>query len=216
MMELWKRQAVWVRAALLDCTPVPLEALFIPRSSTGSLARKMEPQPGMVPREAAVLLLLYPHESELWFPLTVRSSRLEHHRGEVSLPGGATDPDDDSPVATALRETHEELGIDPTSIEIWGRLSNLYIPVSNFRLTPIVGFVAELPDLVPCSYEIAEVFGVPLSYVQRPEAVVVEEWVLGQQPAYVPFFLLRGYKVWGATAIVVSELLVRIARLRAG
>jgi 8-oxo-dGTP pyrophosphatase MutT (NUDIX family) len=210
--QTWEQQAYYISLALADKRPVEIDALLIPRNASGNLARKMTPEPGSNPRQAAILLLFYPHEDELWFPLTVRSKKLTRHSGEVSFPGGATDPEDDGPPGTALRETHEELGIPPHRVEIWGALTRLYVSVSNFYLTPVVGFTPGLPEMHPCSLEIAEVFGVPLSYVQDPTNIQVEEWVIHDHPTLVPYFPLHGHKVWGATAIILSELLVRLQR----
>ncbi len=199
--------------ALADPARVSVDDLLVPRDSNHLLARKMTPEPGVVPRFAAVLLLFYPHEEELWLPLTVRSTRLPHHSGEVSLPGGAADPDDAGPIGTALRETQEEIGVAPEDITIWGTLSRIYIPASNFSLKPIVGYIPHVPTIIPNHYEIAEVFSVPLRVLMSPSTVVTETWDLQGIRALVPFFALQGYKVWGATALVLSELVARLRRI---
>lgn len=208
----WEQLAEYVRLALIDDQPVGVDALLIPRNQERELVRKMKPDAGVKPRYAAALVLLYPHDDTLWLPLTVRSTLVAHHRGEVSLPGGATDPDDDGPIATALRETDEELGVPPDDIQVWGTLTRLYIPASNFCLNPVVGFLPHPPVLVPCSREIAQVFAVSLPYLLNPDNVVVEEWHLNDAPALVPFWHISGHKVWGATAIVLSELAARLRR----
>lgn len=213
MQEKWKQQTQWIHRALADTTPIETNELLLPLSTEGQIVRKMTPDPGVVPREAAVLVLFYPRKGELWFPLTARSHRLSNHGGEVSLPGGAVDPDDHGPVATALRETYEELGVNPEEIEVWGFLSTIYIPASNFRLTPVVGFASALPGFCPCPFEIAEVFSVPVCQILNPSTVVTEEWTLHNAQAYVPFFSLNGYKVWGATALLLSELVARLRRV---
>jgi 8-oxo-dGTP pyrophosphatase MutT (NUDIX family) len=214
-MSNWQEQAALVRQALADPAPPTLDELLVLRDLTGQVVRQMEPPPGATPRPAAVLLLLYPYLGELWLPLTVRSSRLPSHRGEVSLPGGATDPEDADAAATALRETHEELGIDPASVTIWGRLSPFYIPPSNFQLSPVVGFSAAPPAITPSPYEVEQVFHVPLSRLLDPATVQVEEWTRREIRMRVPFFALEGHKVWGATALLLSELVARIRRIQA-
>ena len=103
-----QRQITALRHALAAPTPLASEELFVIRDLAGHALRPMEPLPGVTPREAAALLLLYPSAGELWLPLTVRSARLTTHRGEVSLPGGGADPGDGSSVQTALREAWEE------------------------------------------------------------------------------------------------------------
>jgi 8-oxo-dGTP pyrophosphatase MutT (NUDIX family) len=204
-----------IQQALADTRSVSPADLLIPHDGTGDPMRQMQPEPGTTPREAAALLLFYPYAGELWFPLTVRTNHLPQHRGEVSLPGGATDPEDDGPTATALREAYEELGIERTSVEVWGPLAPIYIPPSNFRLTPVVGFMPVPPHYQPCPDEIAAVFTVPLRQVLDPATVVVEIWTLRGEQVHVPFFALEGYKVWGATALVLSELTARLRRLLA-
>jgi 8-oxo-dGTP pyrophosphatase MutT (NUDIX family) len=209
------QQIDMVQRALTDTRPVPPEELLIPHDGTGEPMRQMEPEPDTIPREAAALLLFYPDMGELWFPLTVRTNHLPQHRGEVSLPGGATELEDAGPIATALREANEELGIEHTSVEIWGLLDSIYIPPSNFRLTPVVGFTPAPPHYHPCPDEIAAVFAVPLRQVLDPATVTVEVWTLRGDHVHVPFFALEGYKVWGATALVLSELTARLRRMLA-
>jgi 8-oxo-dGTP pyrophosphatase MutT (NUDIX family) len=209
----WQQQAERVHRALHYTKPIPQDELLLPRGINGDLMRKMFPDPGVAPREAAVLLLFYPHTHDLCFPLTVRSSALPQHSGEVSLPGGRVDPEDDGPVCTALRETYEELGIPIQSVEVWGQLAPVYIPASNFRLTPIIGFTPATPHIVPNPGEIAEVFSASLTHLLNPTTVVVEEWVRYGHSMMVPFFALEGHKVWGATAILLSELVARLRRV---
>ncbi len=212
-MTSWQRRIEQIRHALADPTPVPFEELLLLRDQAGQLARQMTPGPGVTPREAGALLLLYPHDDDLWVPLTVRSSALPLHRGEVSLPGGGVDPEDSGPVAAALREAHEEVGLDPSAVEILGTLTPFYIPPSNFRLTPVVGWMESVPTLHPNPTEVEAVFTVPLSRLLDPATIVVEEWTRLGVPLQVPFFSLEGYKVWGATALLLSELLARLRRV---
>ncbi len=209
----WQQQAGHIQRALRYPHPIPQDELLIPHAPDGSLMRTMTPEPGVIPREAAVLLLFYPHADDLAFPLTLRSSALPQHSGEISLPGGATDPEDDSAVATALRETHEELGIAPEHVEIWGTLAPLYIHHSNFRLTPVVGFTPSAPHIVPNPTEIAAVFSASLSHLLDPATVRVEEWIRHDTVLRVPFFALEGHTVWGATALLLSELVARMRRV---
>ncbi|GIV98213.1 MAG: coenzyme A pyrophosphatase [Herpetosiphonaceae bacterium] len=184
---------------------------LMPRLLDGKPARPPGPPPGVVPRVGAVLALLYPHAGELMLPLTVRSELLTNHRGEVSLPGGAADPDDPDLSWTALRESQEELGIAPEAIELWGTLTPVYIRPSNFQITPYVGYIAEPPELRPHAREVAQVLELPLRHLLHPETVVVEEWVRQGTPMLVPFYLFQGFKIWGATAIILSQLAARAA-----
>lgn len=212
-LHSWEPWAARVRAALEPGPPVSFDELLLVRDPEGRLARRFEPPAGMVPRLGAVLVLLYPDGDDLRLPLTVRSDRLSSHRGEVSLPGGAIDPGDDGPIAAALRECHEELGVEPASVAVWGTLSPFYIPPSNFRITPVVGFCEQAPVLRPNGDEVSAVISVTLRELLDPRLVVTERWLLRGVEVDVPFFAIGGQKVWGATAIVLSELVALMRRV---
>jgi 8-oxo-dGTP pyrophosphatase MutT (NUDIX family) len=170
----WEHWSALVQTALEPGPAIPLEQLLLVRDLSGRLVRRFEPPEGVTARLAAVLLLLFPTGEDLSFLLTVRSNTLPNHRGEVSLPGGATDPEDASPIATALRECWEELGVAPDQITVWGSLTPIYIPPSNFRITPIVGFSAQPPELKPNTSEVSAVLTSTLRHLLDP-ATVVEE-----------------------------------------
>lgn len=199
-----------MRAALASGQTIPHDQLLLVRDLSGKLQRQLEPPEGVVPRPGAVLLLLYADGDELHLPLTVRSEHLPHHRGEVSLPGGATDAEDDGPVDTALRECYEEIGVARESIEVWGMLSPLYIRPSNFQITPVVGFSPQPPELRLNAAEVSMALTISLSELLDPARVMVEQWTLRGSDVQVPFFSISGYKVWGATALILSELVARM------
>lgn len=212
-MANWEQQLADLKRAMADERPIAHEELLIMRDTQGRLARQMQPGPDVTPRLAGVLLLLYPQAGELWLPLTVRSSDLPLHRGEVSLPGGRVDPGDDGPMGAALREAHEEVGIDPAAVTILGTLASFYIPPSNHLLTPVVGYALQAPQLRPEPREVAAVFSVPLRQLLDPATIVYEQREWRGMAIDVPYFALEGYKVWGATALLLSELLARLRRL---
>ncbi|HWQ13194.1 MAG TPA: CoA pyrophosphatase [Roseiflexaceae bacterium] len=209
----WERWEALARAALQPGPAVLPDQLLLVRDLSGRTIRPFDPPPDVTPRPGAVLILLYPDGDDLRLPLTVRSDHLPNHRGEVSLPGGATDPEDDGPAATALRECEEELGVDPATVAIWGTLTPIYIPPSNFRITPVVGFSARPPALQINDREVSAVITVTLRELLDPARVVVEQWTLRGLEVRVPFFAIAGHKVWGATALMLSELVARIRRL---
>lgn len=211
--SLLSRQIAALRAAMAEPTPLKLEEVLIFRSLAGQPMRPMQPPPGVAPRTAAVLLLFYPSAEELWVPLTLRSARLTTHRGEVSLPGGGCDQHDDGPVATALREAWEELAINPDHVEVLGTLTSFYVAPSNNCLTPVVGLNRGTPTIRPDPDEVEAAFSVPLRMLLDPQTVGEEVWEMRGQQVRVPFFLLEGYKVWGATALLLSELVVRLRRV---
>jgi 8-oxo-dGTP pyrophosphatase MutT (NUDIX family) len=209
---MWQRQLALVRQALADPTAPTADELLIMRGLDGALTRLMEPPAGVVPREAAALLLLFPQNDELHLPLTVRSSRLTTHRGEVALPGGGIDADDVDEIAAALRETQEEIGVTPHEISILGRLSPFYIAPSNNRLTPVVGVCLKTPQISADPREVESVFTVPLRELFDQRNIQEEIWERRGMQMRIPFFALNGYKVWGATALLLSELTARMRR----
>jgi 8-oxo-dGTP pyrophosphatase MutT (NUDIX family) len=170
------------------------------------VARRMLPQAGRQPRLAAVLVLLYPDSDGLRLLLTRRPDSLREHSGQISFPGGSRDANDDSFVATALREACEELGLCAQAVDVLGQLSTLYIPPSNFEVHPIVGCTLGIPTLQPNREEVAEVLHVPLDWLLDDARKGSERWPLAGQIIDVPYYLLHGHKVWGATAIMLSEL----------
>lgn len=209
----WERWAALAQRALRPGPPIAADELLLVRDPAGAVYRPLEPPPGATARLGAVLILLYPSGEDLRLPLTVRSDELPTHRGEVSLPGGGADPQDSSPAATALRECHEELGIAPATIDVWGALAPIYIAPSNFSITPVVGFCAAEPELRVNPGEVSAVISVTLRELLDPGRVVTERWQLRGREMIVPFFDIAGHKVWGATALILSELAARIRRL---
>ena len=174
-----------------------------------------QPRPGWDPertaprgRAAAVLALLVPagDDGDAALLYTERTKDLEVHRGQVSFPGGACEPGE-SVVETALRETHEELGIDPAQPRVLGGLSPLWIPATGFTVSPSVAVLEELPALVPNPAEVARVFQVPLGWLLRPGVIVREARSHDGLWHEVPYFPLEKAWLWGATAMMTAELL---------
>ena len=157
-------------------------------------------------REAGVLALLFPLDHEPALLLTVRRPDLEHHPGQISFPGGRLEPGESSREA-ALREAHEEVALDPASVDLLGALTPLYIPPSNFCVYPYVGAVYEMPMLRPMDAEVADILYAPLDHLIHPDTRTTEVWSLHGGRVRVPFFSVDGHQVWGATAMMLAELL---------
>jgi 8-oxo-dGTP pyrophosphatase MutT (NUDIX family) len=159
-------------------------------------------------RDGAALLLLYPHEDHLHVVLTVRGAEMRNHTGQVSLPGGRVEQGE-SFEAAALREAQEEIGVDPATVEVLGRLTPLHIPVSGFLLHPIVGATSMRPAFQRAEWEVARIIEAPVSLLSDPAVVRRElrtRTVNGQSiDVNVPFYDIDGEKVWGATAMVLAE-----------
>ena len=155
---------------------------------------------------AGVLILLYPKEDTLSVVLTRRTEKLERHQAQISFPGGRQE-EGESLEQTALRETCEELGIDPVDIRIIGQLTPLYIPPTNYCIYPVVARMDKIPHFFPSAFEVAEVLEIPLEHLLDPKTVHREKWTLRGAEVSVPFYLYQGHKIWGATAMVLAEFL---------
>src|SRR5262245_12605062 len=154
-------------------------------------------------RDASVLVLIYPHQSEWLLPLTRRTDTVADHRGQISFTGGARELDE-SVEATALREARDEIGLEPGQVEVLGRLTRLHIPHSNFVVTPIVGLSTSRPIFSMDRREVAEILEVPLALLLDPGTVVEESWRLASGEAQVPLYRVGAHKVWGATAMILA------------
>lgn len=159
-------------------------------------------------RPAAVLVPLLQRDGEWQVVLTRRADGLRQHGGQISFPGGKRDPTDRDACATALRETHEEIGVRPESVEILGQLDD-QLTFTRFRITPIVGWLPAPPSWQPDRNEVAEVFELPLALVCDVERY---RWSsLHRDGLQIPYARLDvpGRDVWGATAAVLWDLCLR-------
>jgi len=170
--------------------------------------RPFRPPPGAAElRQAGVLLILYPIHGALHLTLTVRTPDLNHHSGQISLPGGGWEEGDGSLQGTALREAREEVGIVTEGLEILGSLTPLYVPPSNNLVHPFVAYTPQRPVFHPDPKEVAELLDVPLALLLDLAARREEDWTWRGAPLHVPFYAVGEHKVWGATAIILAEFL---------
>ncbi|HUF47243.1 MAG TPA: CoA pyrophosphatase [Vicinamibacterales bacterium] len=163
--------------------------------------------PGQQPAEArpaAALILVYPGERGPTIPLTLRRHDLSVHAGQVSLPGGRLDPGE-LPEAGALREAHEEIGIDPAAVRLVGPLSSLWVVVSNHLLHPIVGVTDTRPDFRLAEREVDSLIEVPVAELQNPACLAVHRLTGDGYVIDYQCFKVGGHDVWGATGMVLGE-----------
>lgn len=164
---------------------------------------------GGVPTQSAVLAALYDDDEGPGVVLTRRAAHLRSHKGEVAFPGGRSEPHDADLAATALREAHEETALDPTSVDVIGRLDGLQTFSSGSEIHPYVGVLPARPDLVPEEGEVAAILHVPLAELVAEGVYREERWTFGDRvDRPMHFFELIGDTVWGATARMLRQLLL--------
>ena len=169
-------------------------------------------QPQRIARDdlprAAVLIALYEQEGTPHVLLTVRTDTVEHHKGQISFPGGAQDPEDPDLVATALRESEEEIGLQRGDVEVWGRLDDI-VTISNFVVSPYVGRVtAAAPyPFVPSAIEVAELLAVPLPHLHGPSGLNTEPAPWRGRLVPPPSYSFGEHLIWGATARMLRQFL---------
>ena len=160
-------------------------------------------------RQAAVLIPLYVRDKGLWTLFTKRTDHVEHHKGQISFPGGTQDPGDANPWETAVRETEEEIGVPRTSVQILGALPRL-VTVTDFEISPFVGAIPHPVEMKPHAHEVEEIIEVPVSYLLDP--MVVEEravkWKGRDMTTLVYHY--RGHAIWGATARILADFLTAL------
>jgi 8-oxo-dGTP pyrophosphatase MutT (NUDIX family) len=165
-------------------------------------------------REAGVLALVFPDDGATRLVLTVRRETLSDHAGQISFPGGQREGDE-LLSDTALREAHEEVNLPPETVTLHGALTPLYIPPSGFCVHPFVGTVDHAPRLRPTDAEVGTILRVPLGHLLHDQTRRREPWTLHGQEIEVPFFAVGEHKVWGATAMMLAELLAVVEALPA-
>ncbi len=161
-------------------------------------------------KQAAVLALFYPKEADWHLVLIERAGHQDdRHRGQIGFPGGRHEPQDADLSQTALREAEEEVAAPAEAVEILGKLTQLYIPVSNFLVHPYVGYLDFRPVFRPQASEVASIIEVPFEHLRRDSTQGYTDLTVGRGLTLrrVPFFDVHGHVVWGATAMMLNELL---------
>ena len=158
-------------------------------------------------RKAAVMMLFYPKNGRTHLVLIVRNSYEGVHSSQIAFPGGKFEKEDEVFANTALRETYEEIGIHPRDIEIIKPFTQMYIPPSNFMVYPFLGISRDEIRFIPDPNEVAGIIELPLSVFLSDEIIITAEMVTSYAGKIkVPAFKIEEHIVWGATAMILSEL----------
>jgi 8-oxo-dGTP pyrophosphatase MutT (NUDIX family) len=193
-----------LRAALAgssEVPPRPMSRIELPLK----LEKLLTPAVLGTLRPASVLVPVMRRSGGLQVLLTRRSESLRSHKGQISFPGGRREDSDETAVAAALREAHEEVGLPQSAVEVVGYLDD-YPTITRYLVTPVVGLVEDVREVRPCAREVAEIFEVPLEFLVEPKNF--ERKAFSREGVNVPFFELNygAYRIWGATAGMLWNL----------
>ncbi len=188
--------------------PLPGPEAHLKMASATRLRLKV--QPNEKTRRSAVLILFYPYRDQILVPLILRPKYDGVHAGQMAFPGGRYEKTDENLIRTALREAQEEIGIKASDVQVLGKLTELFIPPSNFYVLPVVGKLTYKPDFYPDPREVEAVLEVNLEELMDENIVGFTELDVRGITIEAPFYDIQGHKVWGATAMMISELLTVI------
>jgi len=192
--------------------PLPGTEIQWQMASSDRMIRNFPRSPGSDARVAAVLILLYPYNGSIYTVFMQRHNYEGVHGGQISFPGGKKEQTDENINQTALREANEETGVDPDSINIIGNLTPLFIPVSNMLVTPVVGWTNQKPVYIEQPEEVVFLFDADLKRLLDPSIIKIKPMVIRGESINVKYFDIDGNVIWGATAMILHELLSVIIR----
>lgn len=198
-------------ASMRTASPGPLPGLEV-QLRMAPLNRRDEIRAqglGRSPTKSSVLLLLYPGEDGNPYMAFIRRPLYDGaHSGQIAFPGGRFEASDSSLRHTALRESREEVGVDPGQVEVVAELSPLYIPPSNYIVSPFVGLADQRPHFVPDKKEVDSILELPLSAFMHRENRMMKPIMLSTgQRLETPCYAIDGHIIWGATAMIMAEFL---------
>ena len=175
--------------------------------------KRVQVPPGV--KHNGVVILIHKCSNEYSILMTLRSSALKAHSGQICFPGGGSEPYE-TLEDTVLRELEEETGLQLQPEDIIGRLTPLYVPPTENIIHPFVSYISELPGLTLQESEVSEAFPVSLSTLSNPEYITSGEWVLGSNKITVPYWNIHKVPLWGATAMITREFLELYEEFRTG
>lgn len=189
--------------------PLPGETAH--RKMASAARYRLGIKPNERTRRSAVLICFYPYQHSVYLPLILRPQYDGVHAGQMAFPGGRMERYDENLTRTALREAQEEVGIRVSDVKVLGLLTELFIPPSNFYVQPVVGVLPYRPDFYPDPREVEAIIEVDLD-------TLLDETIIGDSQIEVrgvvvdaPFYQIQGHRVWGATAMMISELLMLLS-----
>lgn len=186
--------------------PLPGRAAHL-KMAPSSRLNNLEFLPNERTRKSAILILFYPYLNEIYLPLILRPAYDGVHGGQMAFPGGRMEKEDESLIRTALREAQEEIGVKLTDIKVLGTLTEQFIPPSNFFVLPVIGYLTHKPDFYPDAREVDKVIELTLPEIQDPSIVGVNILNVRGVEVQAPFYNIQDNHVWGATAMMIAELL---------
>lgn len=181
-------------------------------ASSDRMIRNFPRTPGKDVRAASVLILLYPYKGSVYTVFMQRPDYNGVHSGQISFPGGKQEPSDENALKTALREAEEETGVNPDEIIILGTLTPLFIPVSNTLVTPVLAWMEEKPVFSHLAEEVVFLFDADVKRFYDPSIVKIKPVSFGSEEIDVKYYDYEGNMIWGATAMILHELLVILRR----
>lgn len=160
-------------------------------------------------RKSAVLALLYPKDGALHTVLMLRNTYNGHHSGQVSFPGGKMELEDNTLWDTAIREAEEEVGLARQEVQLIGALTHVYIPPSRFMVHPYLAYTNETPNFIANPNEVEKIIEVPLSLLMEENVIQTKQMKIASVslPLNVKYYDVYGQTVWGATAMMISEVI---------
>jgi 8-oxo-dGTP pyrophosphatase MutT (NUDIX family) len=163
-------------------------------------------------KSSAVLMVFYPDKSKVFMPLILRPKYDGTHGGQMAFPGGKMEHFDRNLTITALREAQEEIGIKAMDVKIIGELTEVFIPVSNFKVQPIVGYLEYKPEFFPDQKEVSKIFEMHIEDFFESQNIGWKNVKIGQNDIEVPGFAIQEQWIWGATALIINEFLEVISK----
>jgi len=183
-----------------------LPGLAQQRLMSATAAQKIDFKHKEPPREGGVLILIYPDNGQLKIPLILRPEYDGAHGGQISLPGGKIEPQDQDLTETALRESYEEIGVPMDSVTVLGSLTKLYIIASNYDVLPVIGFTKETPKFIPDPTEVEKVITADVWDFANAEKKKRKDLLIRNSFRLdAPYYDIDNHVVWGATAMIMSE-----------